>query len=52
MVISLLIAKFYHKDYLAFIDDDNYVPGAVNEYVKIFAAAFGMSNTRYCNRGV
>jgi mannosyl-3-phosphoglycerate synthase len=49
MVMGLLIAKVYHKDYLGFIDDDNYVPGAANEYVKIFAAGFGMSKTRYCN---
>jgi mannosyl-3-phosphoglycerate synthase len=28
MVMGLLIAKVYHKDYLAFIDGDNYVPGA------------------------
>jgi mannosyl-3-phosphoglycerate synthase len=45
MVTGLLIAKVYHKDHLAFIDGDNYVPGAANEYVKIFAAGFGMSNT-------
>jgi mannosyl-3-phosphoglycerate synthase len=49
MVMGLLIAKVYHKDHLPFIDGDNYVPGAVNEYVKIFAAGFGISNTRYCN---
>jgi mannosyl-3-phosphoglycerate synthase len=48
-VMGLLIAKVYHKDYLAFIDGDNYVPGTANEYVKIFAAGFGMSNRRYCN---
>jgi len=49
MVIGLLVAKMYHKDYVGFIDGDNYVPGAVNEYVKIFAAGFGMSSTPYCN---
>jgi len=49
MVIGLLLAKMYHKDYVGFIDGDNYVPGAVNEYVKIFAAGFGMSTTPYCN---
>jgi mannosyl-3-phosphoglycerate synthase len=49
MVMGLLIAKVYHEDHLAFIDGDNYVPGAVNEYAKIFAAGFGVSNTRYCN---
>jgi mannosyl-3-phosphoglycerate synthase len=49
MVIGLLVAKMYHKDCVGFIDADNYVPGAVNEYVKIFAAGFGMSSTPYCN---
>ena len=49
MIIGLLAAKIYHKDYVGFIDSDNYVPGAVNEYVKIFAAGFGMSTTPYCN---
>lgn len=49
MVLGLLIAKMYHKDYVGFIDGDNYVPGAVNEYVKIFAVGFGMSSTPYCN---
>jgi mannosyl-3-phosphoglycerate synthase len=49
MIIGLLVAKMYHKDYVGFIDSDNYVPGAVNEYVKIFAAGFGMSTTPYCN---
>lgn len=49
MIIGLLMAKMYNKDYVGFIDSDNYVPGAVNEYVKIFAAGFGMSTTPYCN---
>jgi mannosyl-3-phosphoglycerate synthase len=49
MVLGLMIAKMYGKDYVGFIDSDNYVPGAVNEYIKIFAAGFGMSNTPYCN---
>ena len=49
MVIGLLLARIYNKDYVGFIDSDNYVPGAVNEYVKIFAAGFGMSTTPYSN---
>jgi mannosyl-3-phosphoglycerate synthase len=49
MVLGLLIAKMYQKDYVGFIDSDNYVPGAVNEYVKIFAAGFGMATTPYSN---
>jgi mannosyl-3-phosphoglycerate synthase len=49
MVIGTLLAKIYHKDFVGFIDSDNYVPGAVNEYVKIFAAGFGMATTPYSN---
>jgi mannosyl-3-phosphoglycerate synthase len=49
MVLGIMISKMYNKDYVGFIDSDNYVPGAVNEYVKIFAAGFGMSSTPYCN---
>ena len=49
MVIGVLLAKMYDKDFIGFIDSDNYVPGAVNEYVKIFAAGFGMASTPYTN---
>src|SRR5215210_8287322 len=37
MVVGMLLAKMAGKEYVGFIDADNYVPGAVNEYVKIFA---------------
>jgi mannosyl-3-phosphoglycerate synthase len=37
------------KKYVGFIDGDNYFPGAVNEYVKIYAAGFGMASTPYSN---
>ena len=47
MVLGILLAKMFHKDYVGFIDADNYIPGAVNEYVKIFAAGFGMSAGPY-----
>jgi len=49
MVLGVLLAKMYDKDFVGFIDSDNYVPGAVNEYVKIFAAGFGMAATPYTN---
>ncbi|MGN6614319.1 MAG: mannosyl-3-phosphoglycerate synthase [Candidatus Nitrosocosmicus sp.] len=49
MIIGILLAKMQAKDYVGFIDSDNYFPGAVNEYVKIFAAGFAMSNTPYSN---
>jgi mannosyl-3-phosphoglycerate synthase len=47
MVIGMLLAKMAGKEYVGFIDADNYVPGAVNEYVKIFASGIAMSQTPY-----
>ena len=38
MIIGMLLAKMAAKEYIGFIDADNYVPGAVNEYVKIFCS--------------
>lgn len=49
MIIGILLAKMQLKKYVGFIDSDNYFPGAVNEYVKIFAAGFGMASTPYSN---
>jgi mannosyl-3-phosphoglycerate synthase len=47
MIIGMLLAKMAGKEYVGFIDADNYVPGAVNEYVKIFASGVAMSTTPY-----
>lgn len=47
MILGMLVAKMAKKDYVGFIDGDNYVPGAVNEYVKIFSAGIAMANTPY-----
>jgi mannosyl-3-phosphoglycerate synthase len=47
MMVGMLLAKMAGKEYVGFIDADNYVPGAVNEYVKIFASGIAMSNTPY-----
>jgi mannosyl-3-phosphoglycerate synthase len=47
MITGMLLAKMAAKDYIGFIDADNYVPGAVNEYVKIFASGLAMSNSPY-----
>ena len=47
MVLGMLLAKMVNKEYVGFIDGDNYVPGAVNEYVKIFASGIAMSDTPY-----
>src|ERR671936_382634 len=47
MMIGMLLAKMAGKEYVGFMDADNYVPGAVNEYVKIFASGIAMSKTPY-----
>lgn len=47
MITGMLLAKMAGKEYVGFIDADNYVPGAVNEYVKIFASGLAMSNSPY-----
>ena len=47
MIIGMLLAKMSGKDFVGFIDADNYVPGAVNEYVKIFASGIAISTTPY-----
>src|SRR5215218_10078131 len=47
MVLGMFLAKMVNKEYVGFIDGDNYVPGAVNEYVKIFASGIAMSDTPY-----
>ncbi|MFQ5663519.1 MAG: mannosyl-3-phosphoglycerate synthase [Terriglobia bacterium] len=47
MLVGLALAKLCGKDFVGFIDADNYVPGAVNEYVKDFAAGLHMAETPY-----
>ncbi len=47
MVIGILLAMLHKKDYVAFIDSDNYIPGAVWEYVKIYAAGFSLAQSPY-----
>jgi mannosyl-3-phosphoglycerate synthase len=47
MLIGILLAKALGKEYVGFIDSDNYMPGAVNEYVKIYASAMIISDSPY-----
>ncbi|MHC1629142.1 MAG: mannosyl-3-phosphoglycerate synthase [Candidatus Nezhaarchaeales archaeon] len=47
MIIGMLLAKAAGKEYVGFIDADNYIPGAVHEYVKIYGAAFHLSQSPY-----
>ena len=47
VVVGMLIAKMMGKEYVGLIDADNYIPGAVHEYVKIFASGILMSSSPY-----
>jgi mannosyl-3-phosphoglycerate synthase len=47
MIIGILISRIMGKEYVGFIDTDIYVPGAVMEYVKHYAAGFSMVESPY-----
>ena len=43
MIMGSLLAKLMGRKYVGFVDSDNYFPGAVNEYVKEYAAGFSLN---------
>ncbi|HEU4364153.1 MAG TPA: mannosyl-3-phosphoglycerate synthase [Candidatus Krumholzibacteria bacterium] len=47
MLIGTMLACLAGKKYVGFIDSDNYFPGAVEEYVREYAAGFAISRTRH-----
>ena len=47
MIIGLLMAKAAEKEYVGFIDADNYFPGAVLEYARNYAAGFSLAQSPY-----
>jgi mannosyl-3-phosphoglycerate synthase len=47
MFTGILLAKMLGKEYVGFVDADNYVPGAVHEYVEIYAAGFILAESPY-----
>ncbi|MCK4369266.1 MAG: bifunctional mannosyl-3-phosphoglycerate synthase/mannosyl-3 phosphoglycerate phosphatase, partial [Dehalococcoidales bacterium] len=47
MVVGLLIAMLAEKEYVGFIDADNYFPGSVWEYTRCYAAGFSISQSPY-----
>ena len=47
MLVGLLIAKAVEKEYVGFVDADNYFPGSVLEYVRDFAAGFSLARSPY-----
>ena len=47
MIIGILMAKLLGKEYIGFVDTDNFIPGSVWEYITSFAAGFSMASTPY-----
>jgi len=47
MIIGLLAAMAAEKEYIGFIDADNYFPGAVLEYARNYAAGFSLAQSPY-----
>ncbi|PIU55384.1 MAG: mannosyl-3 phosphoglycerate phosphatase, partial [Chloroflexi bacterium CG07_land_8_20_14_0_80_51_10] len=47
MVIGILLALLQGKEYVGFIDTDNYIPGAVWEYAQHYAIGFSLTDSPY-----
>jgi mannosyl-3-phosphoglycerate synthase len=47
MIIGILLALLQGKDYVGFIDTDNYIPGAVWEYAQHYAIGFSVTDSPY-----
>ncbi len=47
MIMGSLLAKMMGSKYVGFVDSDNYFPGAVNEYVKEYAAGFHINDSDF-----
>jgi len=47
MMTAMLIAMMTKREYVGFIDADNYFPGSVWEYVRCFASGFTMAKSPY-----
>jgi mannosyl-3-phosphoglycerate synthase len=47
MIAGMIFAKSLGKDFIGFIDADNYIPGSAREYVMDYAAGFCMAESPY-----
>lgn len=47
VVIGLMLAELAGRDVVGFVDADNYVPGAVHEYVTAYAAGIHLAPSPY-----
>jgi mannosyl-3-phosphoglycerate synthase len=47
MILGLVLAHLAGKKYIGYVDADNYIPGAVFEYVRAYATGFTLSQSDY-----
>jgi mannosyl-3-phosphoglycerate synthase len=47
MLVGLAIGSLTGRSHLGYVDADNFVPGAVNEYCKAYAAALHLADSPY-----
>ena len=47
MLIGILLTQLLQKKYIGFIDSDNYFPGSIYEYVRIYSSMFSLSKSDY-----
>lgn len=47
MIAGIVLARLLGKKYVGFIDSDNYFPGSVFEYTRIFAAGLSQAKSPY-----
>jgi len=47
MLVGMALATLTRRRYVGYVDADNYVPGAVNEYCKAFAAGLHLAESPY-----
>jgi mannosyl-3-phosphoglycerate synthase len=47
MIVGMALAAMSGRRYIGYVDADNYVPGAVHEYCKAYAAGLYLANSPY-----
>lgn len=47
MLVGMALAAMTTRRYVGYVDADNYVPGAVHEYCKVYAAGLAMADSPY-----
>ena len=47
MLSGIVLAKSMGYEYIGFVDADNYIPCSVNEYIRIYASIFCISESPY-----